>query len=282
MLLARSVKRKHLLFILATEGGDAHAAYSIVKRLRGAYSNGELTLMVHSVCASAGTLITIGADALVLADSAELGPLDVQLVKPDDLIAKMSGLTPTKALETLNHQAYACFESMFLRLLRGSGFRITLKTAAEIATRLATGLYEPIYGQIDPFRLGEVARDNAIAQEYGERLDNGNLKPGALERLIEGYPVHEFVIDREEAAQHLFHEVRAPSEIENELLTMLEPLLDGALFDDKIAIEYLCEEPKGADNDSNHAKPAAGASGDGKKDSVAPGLGSSGEASSES
>ena len=36
-------------------------------------------------CKSAGTLLLIGATSLIISDRGELGPLDVQLSKPDEI-----------------------------------------------------------------------------------------------------------------------------------------------------------------------------------------------------
>jgi hypothetical protein len=57
--------------------------------------------------------------------------------------------------------------------------------------------------------LGEQKRALSIAFEYAERLNqkSNNLKESSLNKLIEGYPSHSFVIDYYEAVQ-LFHEVR--------------------------------------------------------------------------
>ena len=41
-----------------------------------------------------------------------------------------------------------------------------------------------------------------IAREYGERLKSKLLKSGALDRLVQDYPSHGFVIDKEEALQY--------------------------------------------------------------------------------
>ena len=252
----RKVKRKNVLLLLTTVGGDPHCAYRIVKRLQQSYSNGEVTIFVHSTCASAGTLMVIGGNNVVMSDSAELGPLDIQLAKTDDLVNRMSGLTPTKAMATLRQQALSCFEDAFLRVLEGSSFRISVRTASDIAVQLTTGLYQPIYSQIDPFRLGEVQRDNEIAFKYGQRLDRGNLRDGALHRLINEYPAHEFIINREEASEHIFHRARSPSESEVALAEFLEPSIARSLTDDEPAVMYLClpleavkkEEAKNEDN----------------------------------
>lgn len=49
-----------------------------------------------------------------------------------------------------------------------------------------------------------------IAKEYGERLENNNLKEQALYDLLAAYPSHGFVIDRNEARK-IFKSVEAPS-----------------------------------------------------------------------
>src|SRR5947199_328989 len=86
-------KKKNVLLMLTTLGGDAHAAYRIARCLhqnyhrtqKGSDPEGEVIIYVSSECASAGTLITLAADKLLLSDHAELGPLDVQIRKPDEV-----------------------------------------------------------------------------------------------------------------------------------------------------------------------------------------------------
>ena len=77
---------------------------------------------------------------------------------------------------------------------------------------------------IEPGQIGEVERGVRMAMEYARRIDRGNLKPGALDRLVNGYSSHDFVIDREEA-RDLFQRVRPPSPDEAELLTFVEPIM---------------------------------------------------------
>jgi hypothetical protein len=88
------------------------------------------------------------------------------------------------------------------------------------------GLFAPICAQIDPIRLGEMQRATEIAFAYGQRLDNydKNLKPGALTRLVTGYPSHGVVIDRKEA-RDLFTNVRSPTAEELALMDHLQGML---------------------------------------------------------
>jgi hypothetical protein len=213
-------RRTNVLVILITFGGDAHAAYRIARYLQRKYE--KFFLMIPGICKSAGTVLALGAHQIVMDDDGELGPLDVQLSKPDELWAVSSGLTASQALKTLQEEAFSMFEQDLLQLKVRSGGQITAKTAAQIATELATGLLRPIYQQIDPMNLGEAALAMQIAEAYGERLakKTDNLKEGTLEKLIASYPSHGFVIDIDEA-QELFKNVRGLSESERKLVTAL-------------------------------------------------------------
>ena len=71
--------------------------------------------------------------------------------------------------------------------------------------------------------MNHTTRSLLIASRYGTLLNNesGNLKVGALARLVSGYPAHDFVIDSTEA-QTLFEKVRIPSDGEEELIGLLQ------------------------------------------------------------
>jgi len=112
-------RKKNVLLLLTTFGGDAHAAYRIARCLKQCYSSkaslhgsktiGQVIIYVPSICASAGTLITLAADKLILSDHSELGPLDVQIRKPDEVGERTSGLTPIQALNYLEKETRKFF-----------------------------------------------------------------------------------------------------------------------------------------------------------------------------
>jgi len=213
-LLLNRERRKNLVFVLTTTGGDPHAAYRIARNLQKFYServggSGKFSILVNSVCASAGTLITLGADELIISDHAELGPLDIQLRKADEVGERDSGLTPIQAIDFLEEKSIRLFKNYFGHLRFDVDLGFSSRLSAEIATEMTTGLMKPLYDQIDPIRLAEVDRLLKIAVEYGERLGTPNLQEGALLRLISEYPSHNFVIDPQEA-KTLFVEVSTP------------------------------------------------------------------------
>lgn len=217
----RNAKRRtNVVLILCSYGGDPSAGYRIARCLQQKYT--KFTVLIDGSCKSAGTLMTVGAHEIVMSDHGEMGPLDIQIGKKDELWETDSGLTVLSAIEALERKSFDLFESCFLNLKSRSGGRITLRTATEMASKLAIGTISPIVAQIDPMHVGEVSRAMNIGLEYGSRLAkiSKNTFDNTLQRLANSYPSHGFVIDREEAKE-LFENVRIPTEREHELLNLL-------------------------------------------------------------
>lgn len=238
----RNRRRENALLILTTHGGDPHAAYRITRCLQRRYK--KLILYVGGVCKSAGTIVATGAHQLVISDHGELGPLDTQMGKKDHLWEMQSGLVVQAALQRLTEHALLAFEDYFISLENRSRGQITVQTAADIAVRLTSGLFTPLAAQIDPIHLGEARRAVQITSQYGTRLArvSKNPKDGAIAQLVENYPAHGFVIDREEAAG-LFNQVREPSEAELALDRALGGYARRSLEDPPFA-DYISPEPR--------------------------------------
>ncbi len=204
--------------MLTTSGGSPDAAYRMARCLKRQYT--KIILYIYGVCKSAGTLVSIGANEIILSDFGEFGPLDIQLGKKDELFETISGLNITQALTSLDARTQDVFRSLLVDLKSGSRGQLSTKLAAEIASNLATGLYESIYAQIDPSQLGSIERSIHIASDYGTRLQTKNVKRGTIDKLVNGYSSHNFVIDIEEAKE-LFEIVRMPNDTEEELARCL-------------------------------------------------------------
>ncbi len=234
-------KRPNVMLIPVTRGGDANIAYRIARCLQDNY--GTFYAYITGLCKSAGTLMALGAHEIVMSDHGELGPLDVQISKPDELFGMGSGLDAIQALDFLKQKTSTMLQDTLVELKNNSGNRMSTKSAIEIATNLSTGVFRAVYEQVDPTRLGEIARAMRIAQEYGRRLSikSQNLRDGALQRLVEGYPTHAFVIDRSEA-QLLFKHVRKPNASEIMLAGYLE-LVEGLSREPKLQRPTLVSQP---------------------------------------
>lgn len=227
-------RRPNIFLILTTLGGDPHAAYRIARALQQHY--GKFIAFVPGYCKSAGTLLILGAHELVMSSHAELGPVDLQVPKVDEVGERSSVLTPTDALRVLQAQAIDAYITAFLDFREKA--LLPTRMAAEMSANLVAGLFQNVFGQVDPIRLGELERANRIAIEYGERLTalGKNAKDDALAKVVVGYPAHEFVIDRLEA-QDLFHNIRPPLK-EEQVLALRNPLSD-----DKTIITFLNSTP---------------------------------------
>ena len=216
----RRSRRENVLLILVTQGGDPDAAYRIARYLQSTYK--RFILYVTGYCKSAGTLIAVGAHELVFSNHGELGPLDVQMPKKDDLWETQSGLTVVDALNAMGDDLFRAFEKFFLEIQSRSDGSITLATTAEIATNMATGAFAPLYSQIDPMHIGEAVRARSIAGSYGHRLlnESGNISVHNFSMIMAAYPSHGFVIDRHES-KVLFENVRKPTMKEVKLAEFL-------------------------------------------------------------
>ena len=208
-------KDRDVILLLITLGGDPHAAFRIAQFLKTSYR--RVIVFVPSLCKSAGTLICIGADEVSIAETGELGPLDVQVQKPSELIAYSSGLAIPQALAFLLESASESLKSLLHTLIVDQG--LGPEKAAEIAVQTTVGLYQPVYAQIDPLRIGEITREQTIAEDYAKRLRPG-IHQKVLSQLVTGYSSHAFVINRYEAAE-LLQNVRKPDQAELELASGL-------------------------------------------------------------
>lgn len=250
----------NLILLLCTIGGDSHAAFKIARSCQAAYetipkqhykskTDPTITVYVPTICKSAGTIIALGADHLMMSSSSELGPIDTQLRKPEEVGELTSTLTPLQTMQSLQRQTAEIFVETFSTLRFDEKVSFSTKMASESAKELARAIVEPIAGQIDPYRLAETERMLKISSEYGRRLSEGlsNLHEGALQRLLADYPSHGFVIDKAEASS-LFRNVTEPSNSVFTLANLLNFLYIGQADSDPPYVRMIqpIDEPNGA------------------------------------
>jgi hypothetical protein len=223
--IEKNKKNDSCSIFLTTCGGDPHAAFRMGRCVRHAYA--KVRVVVPSICKSAGPSFAICADELSIGNNGELGPLDVQINKPEELAEINSGLNILNSLKVIQDHGMRIFRAVLQDLRYGA--RLSTKLAAEYAAKIAIGSMEPLYSQIDPTKVAETSRAMSIASSYGSRLNRygKNLKgTEALRSLLSSYPDHGFVIDRKEARK-LFHRVSGFSEEEKQIYALYE----NSLFD---------------------------------------------------
>lgn len=69
--------------LLQTPGGDIDAAEKLIKMVRNRVRTARLRVIIPDYAKSAGTLIALGADVVMMSDSSELGPIDPQVTLED-------------------------------------------------------------------------------------------------------------------------------------------------------------------------------------------------------
>lgn len=73
----------NLDLMLHTPGGDIDSAEKLIYMVRKRVGSALLRIIVPDFAKSAGTLMVLGADAVVMSDTSELGPIDPQIVRRD-------------------------------------------------------------------------------------------------------------------------------------------------------------------------------------------------------
>ena len=76
--------------LLHTGGGDMDAAEKLISMVRNFVGTADLRVVIPDFAKSAGTLMALAADYIVMSDSSELGPIDPQIVLNDGNGNRMS------------------------------------------------------------------------------------------------------------------------------------------------------------------------------------------------
>lgn len=186
--------------LIDSPGGDAKSAYQIASIFRA--QSTEFTVLIPRMAKSAGTLMALGANKIILNKFAEVGPLDAQILDYERE-QWASALNEVQSLDRLHAFGLeALDQTMFLLLAR------TKKSIAFVmphALKFITEMMRPMLEKIDVVHYTQRARVLKVAEEYAIRL----LKPKYEQEqakqmarwLVEKYPEHDFTIDSEELTQ---------------------------------------------------------------------------------
>ena len=131
----------NVFLILSTLGGESDAAYRNARLLQEEYR--KFAIVIPHMCKSAWTLLATGAHEIVISRIGELGPLDVQVVEQDELKMR-SGALVLSALQAVKEQSFDLFQAFMFKLKAVSADAFTLRTSADIATVVTTGLFKEI------------------------------------------------------------------------------------------------------------------------------------------
>ena len=217
LLIAESLNLKHVFqlrsalgnqnfeeldLVINSGGGNIHAAYQIIELLR--LHAKRIYACVPFYAKSAATLLCLGADKIFLDELAQLGPLDTQIYE-EEKSGKgefTSALNPFKTLEQLRGFSLETLDLAVQRIVTRSG--MGLDECLKHAIDFVRGTTGPLFTKLDPEKLGKYSRTLEVGSEYGERLLrrftswDDERRAEILEKLVHGYPSHDYIIDYHE------------------------------------------------------------------------------------
>jgi len=192
--------------LIESPGGDIHAAYQMLKLLRARASYVEV--LISNWAKSAATFFCLGADRIIMAETAEMGPLDAQLSNPRGSWIFSSALNSFKSLEYLRQYALETLDYVLGYLTLGqTSPAMDYPYALQYAQPIVNGMISPLFEQVNPHQLGEARLQLAVAEEYTKRVMSRysyrDWSPSQVNKVVRqlvwDYPIHSFVIDLDEA-----------------------------------------------------------------------------------
>lgn len=213
---------KTLEIIIFSGGGHASIAYRLATFFRQHCETLNMIVPFHAK--SAATLMCLAANNIYMSEFGELGPIDVQVKDPLERGERpFSPLDEFKSLEFLRESAVESLDYFTSLLLERSG--MSIKEALHESIPCVTAMMRPMYEKIDPLKFGEHRRMLFEGEEYAKRLlkmaDHPNCEEIAA-KLVQNYPVHDFVINRQEASEQLELPVK---NLDEEDLKLIQPVI---------------------------------------------------------
>lgn len=171
-----------LHLMLETSGGDGESAIRLVRQAQSRCR--ELTVIVPNQAKSAGTLLALGADRILMGPTSDLGPIDPQLLMKDGswAAAKAIVAAATRAEKVIRRRPDDLMLQAFL-LQDLSALKI--QQARDALSRADSLLQEALE-----------------SRSSGTDESGGDLVPRLKHLLIDEPPTHGAVISAETAESH--------------------------------------------------------------------------------
>ena len=181
--------------VVFTLGGDVEAPSRIITLLREFCS--ELAVLAPFKCSSAGTIIAMGADEIVMTPLSVLGPIDPTRSHP--LLPKREGAPEAEPISVQDMRHAMQFIMNTAKPEVGGGY------TAEAMAQIVTALFEKIH----PLAIGAIEQSYALAKLVGRRCLETHMDPDTqaeeikkiVDTLCDEYKSHAYQIGRQEARQ---------------------------------------------------------------------------------
>lgn len=242
--------------ILQTPGGLINPAFQIIKILRKHAK--KVHIIVPWIAKSAGTLICLGGDEILMTELSELGPLDSQITEEyeEDRSKTNSALNGFNALEQIQQHTLDTLDMTAKLIYRNSKMREY--KAYQLASDFSAKASAPLYNQLDPKQIGLCARVLDLAEKYGITILNRYMgwdikqATNTIKNLVWEYPDHDFVIDLDEL-KVLKLPVANTDDVITEISNDLRTHFINAIINRETIIELI--EPESKPENRKYGKP---------------------------
>ncbi len=176
-----------LSLILDTFGGQTSAAWRLINLIRS--FGDEIEVIIPTKAMSAGTLMALGADRLVMTKQAALGPIDPSLDN-HPLSPEITSANGNKMQMPVSAEAVRGYLEEVKKDVKGSA------AIAAVWTDLASRIHPIVLGEI--FRLGGQIR--AMATELiGRQVKDPKKQKTIIQLLCSDSGSHDYTINRRKA-----------------------------------------------------------------------------------
>lgn len=220
---------------LITNGGDTLTAWSLVNLIRSFCNKFEVIIPFN--CFSSGTLISLGADSLLMTKQATLGPIDPSTNGPFNPVVNGTNQRIPVSVE---------FVKAYIEMSKNE-FGITKQeNMTEILLKLSD--------KIHPLALGQVYRSRQQIQMLAKKLMTWqNLSEKKEEKIINFLcsesGSHDYAIRRKEARDSLGLIIEKP---DKETYKIIKAIYDNISLELEYATPYNPEIILGANNSANY------------------------------
>ncbi|MDD4729474.1 MAG: hypothetical protein PHN55_12090 [Dysgonamonadaceae bacterium] len=195
-------KEKKITLLLYTRGGNTLAAWSLTNLIRQFCD--EFEVLIPSKAHSSGTLISLGANTIIMTKQATLGPIDPSLNSP---------LNPQNPQVPNNPQARL---PVSVESIKGY-FELAKKDLQIKDTQSIANILIGLSNQVHPLVLGDVYRSRTQIQMLARKLLSKQIKDKkSIDKIIaflcSDSGSHDYTIYRREAKEELGLNIEKPDD----------------------------------------------------------------------
>jgi hypothetical protein len=177
-----------ITLVLQTKGGDTMAAWSIINLIRHFCDNYEVIVPMRAQ--SAGTLICLGADKIIMTKQAMLGPIDPSVNNPLNPTLPANNAVPIPVSVEFIQGYFGLAEE-----------ELKISDQAHLAT-----IFLKLAEKIHPLVLGQAFRVRTQIQSLARKLLAGRLDESKIAKIVAFLCAdsgsHDYPIHRREAREH--------------------------------------------------------------------------------